>query len=90
MDRLELSRFITVIASIAITLGLYDQAVKIWRTRSVKDFTLTLVAALVFNEAAWLNYGLALQEWPIIAVGCANLPAVIIASIGFLKYRTAQ
>jgi len=87
MDWLEVSRAITVVASIAITIGLYDQAFKIWRTKSAKDFTMTLVVAVVFNELAWLNYGLALSEWPIITVGCLNLPAVLITGAGFLRYR---
>ncbi len=87
MTRLEFSRIITVIASLAITIGLYDLSFKIWRTKSARDFTPTLVAALLFNELAWLNYGLALPEWPIVVVGCLNLPAVAIASLGYLRYK---
>ncbi len=90
MNYLEISRIITFIASILITIGLYDQAFKIWRTKSAKDFTITLVAALLFNEIAWLNYGFALFEWPIITLGILNIPAVIIASLGFLKYRGGE
>lgn len=84
---LEISRIITVFASVLITVGLYTQAIKIWRTRSAKDFTFIIVFALIFNEAAWLNYGLALWEWPIILIGAANLPAAIAAGIGYFKYR---
>ena len=84
---LEVSRIVTILASVAITIGLYDQALKIWRTQSAKDFTVTLVAALIFNEVAWLNYGFALREWPIIGVGLANIPAVLVAGAGFLRYR---
>jgi len=87
MDYLHVSRIITFIASIAITYGLYDQALKIWRTKSAKDFTWSIVVALLFNECAWLNYGFSLMEWPIITIGILNVPAAIIAGIGFLKYR---
>jgi len=87
MSYLELSRLATLAASVIITVGLYDQALKIWRTKSAKDFTLTLVLALAINEAAWLNYGFALQEWPIIVIGFLNTPAVICATVGYMKYR---
>jgi MtN3 and saliva related transmembrane protein len=87
MNYLELSRLAILAASILITIGLYDQSLKIWRTKSAKDLTLTLVFALVINEATWLNYGFALREWPIIAIGLLNTPAVLIATVGYLRYR---
>ena len=87
MSWLELSRVLTLIASITITVGLYGQTIKIWKTRSASDFTATLIAALVFNELAWLNYGFALKEWPIIVIGLVNIPVVLVAAAGFLKYR---
>jgi len=86
MDYLEISRIITITASILITIGLYDQVIKIWKTRSAKDFTITLLIALFVNEIAWLNYGFALHEWPIILIGAANVPAIIIALVGYFKY----
>lgn len=86
MTYLEVSRVVLVIGSISITCGLYAQAIKIWRTKSAKDFSLALVVALVVNEAVWLNYGIALGEWPIIAIGIANTPAVIVVVAGFFQY----
>lgn len=87
MSYLEMSRIVTLLASISITIGLYDQALKIWRTKSAKDFTTTIVVALLFNEIAWLNYGFALMEWPIITLGILNVPAAIITGVGFVKYK---
>jgi len=86
MNYLEISRIITLIASILITFGLYDQALKIFRTKSASDFTWTIIFALFFNEFAWINYGFSLSEWPIIVVGAANVPAIIIIIIGYKKY----
>lgn len=84
---LEISRYIVFVASIAISFGLWDQALKIWRTKSAKDFTVTIIVALIFNEIAWVNYGLALKEWPIVIVDLLNVPAVFIAGLGFFRYR---
>lgn len=87
MDYMGMSRLVTLLASIFITIGLYHQAIKIWKTRSAKDFTATIIVALILNEVAWLNYGFALWEWPIIIIGCLNIPGAIIAGLGFIKYR---
>lgn len=81
------SRILVLLASVSITFGLWDQAQKIWRTKSAKDFTASIVVAILINEAAWLNYGFALHEWPIIVIGLANNPAAIWAGLGFWKYR---
>lgn len=87
MTLLEISRIITVVASFFITAGLYWQAFKVWETKSANDFSMLLVCAVVFNELAWLNYGIALSEWPITLVSLLNLPAVAILSIGYFKFN---
>lgn len=84
---LEFCRILTVVASFLITIGLYDQSIKIWCTKSAKDFTLTIVISLIFSELAWLNYGLALQEWPIIFISSINIPAVLLCMFGYFRYR---
>jgi MtN3 and saliva related transmembrane protein len=86
----EFSRILTVVASIALTYGLYHQVWKIFTTKSAKDFTVPLIVALLFSETAWLNYGIAIQEWPIIAITSANLPAVILAAVGMYFYGSNQ
>lgn len=83
---LEISQWVVTLSNFAIIYGLYDQAIKIWRTKSAKDFTWTLILALIINEAAWLNYGFSLTEWPIIAISCVNFPAIVIIAIGHIKY----
>jgi len=87
VNYLDGSRIVTLFAALAISYGLYDQALKIWRTKSVRDFTLSIIAALLFNEAAWLNYGVALREWPIITIGCLNIPAASLIVLGYIRYR---
>lgn len=81
----EISRILTFVVSVAITYGLYDQSWKLWRTRSGKDFTPSIVLALVLNELAWLNYGCSIAEWPIILVGILNVPAVIWLAAGYIR-----
>ncbi len=58
-----------------------------WRTKSVGDISASLIWLSLVNEITWLNYGLALGEWPMIAVGVANLPAGVLGVWAYLKYR---
>lgn len=87
MAWLEISRLFAVIGSMIITLGLYDQARKVWRTKSVDDLSTALVLSLVINESVWLNYGTALREWPIVLVSGVNIPAVALIAVGYLRHK---
>ncbi len=90
MTYIEFSRLFVIFASITITSGLYAQTFKLWKTRSAKDFSGVLVVSIIINELGWLNYGFALHEWPIIAVGIANTPAAIAIAVGYKKYRRKE
>ena len=83
---LDISRIVAFLTSIVLVFGLYAQVRKIFKTRSAKDFTMLLLVALLLDEAAWLNYGLSIKEWPIICLAGFSVPAVILAFIGYLKY----
>lgn len=82
-----ISQLVVTCASVLITVGLYDQSLKIWRTRSARDFTTSIIIAIVFNEMAWLNYGFSLKEWPVILIPLLNIPAVLMAAVGYFKFR---
>lgn len=86
MTYIEFSRIITVVASFMLTYGLYTQVWKMFKTKSAKDFTFSLVFAIAFNELIWLNYGISIVEWPIIAICSLNLPADLLICYGFYLY----
>jgi uncharacterized protein with PQ loop repeat len=84
----EVTRFLILLASLTISLGLCAQCLKMFRTKSAKDFTPLLVASLLFSELVWLNYGLVIQEWPIIASSGFNVIPVTLITIGYCLYRS--
>lgn len=83
----EITRFLILVASLTISLGLCAQCIKLFRTKSARDFTPLLVASLLFSELAWLNYGLVIQEWPIIASSAFNMVPVMLITVGYCLYR---
>ncbi|RYX81757.1 hypothetical protein EON83_22590 [bacterium] len=83
----EVSRILALLSSALITIGSYDQVWRIWKRRSVADISPLYILFAGFNEVTWLNYGIAIHEWPIILVGIVNFPPCILAVWGCLKFR---
>ncbi len=73
-------------AGLVITAGVYIQMIKVFQTKSAKDFALILVIALLYNEVAWLWYGIYIREWPVVVIGAINIPADIGIAIGWWLY----
>ncbi len=82
------SQLLAFCASIFLVVGVYHQAWKLWRTKSVDDFTPTIVIALFLNEFFWLNYGIQLKEWPIVVIPTTSIPAATAIVVGYFKFRT--
>jgi len=83
----RISQVVVMCASALITVGLYDQSLKVWRTKSAKDFTASIIVAILVNEVAWLNYGFSIKEWPVIAISLLNIPAAVVAAVGYFRFR---
>ncbi|MGH8507125.1 MAG: SemiSWEET family transporter [Gammaproteobacteria bacterium] len=84
---LDIIRINTALAGLAITVGVYVQCIKIFQTKSAKDFSPILILSLLYNEASWLIYGLGIEEWPIIALTIIAFPAEIGILIGYVRYK---
>ncbi len=84
----EAARLIAVASSVVVTWGTYAQVWQMWKTRSVRDISSSLIWLSSVNEVTWLNYGFAIHEWPLMLVGLANLPACVLAIWAELKFRS--
>ena len=84
---LNTARVVVMIASFAITAGLYSQAYRLWERKSVDDLSCIIIMALLFNEVAWLNYGWVLSEWPIVLISFINLPAIVAIGWAYKNFR---
>jgi uncharacterized protein with PQ loop repeat len=87
MGSLLMSQILVMATTSLIVVALYVQAFKLWSTKSVDDFHPAIVIALPLNELAWLNYGIRLLEWPIIAIPIISIPAAGMIAIGYFKFR---
>ncbi|MGH8531311.1 MAG: SemiSWEET family transporter [Gammaproteobacteria bacterium] len=87
---LEIIRVNSAIAGLVITVGLYSQCIKTFRTKSAKDLSGILIFSLLYNEVSWLIYGFGINEWPIIALTVVALPGEIAILIGYILYGTSR
>jgi MtN3 and saliva related transmembrane protein len=65
------------------TSALIPQAVRIWRTKSAKDVSLTMLIVMVIGIIPWIAFGLLRSEFAIIVT---NAVALVIA-IGLLVLK---
>ena len=84
---IQVSRWLTVAASVGMVCALYSQGFKIWRRRSVEDIHFAIAIVPLLSELAWINYGLAIREWPILLICGVNLGACIMITSGYIKFR---
>ena len=87
MNHLAISRVLALLTSLAITFGSYDQVIKIWKTRSARDISYSLIVAWLLNEFAWVYYGAQIKEPIIVVLSVLNMPAALIGALGYWKYR---
>ena len=83
----EFSQYAVFFGSLGMVIGLWAQAIKIFQTKSAKDFSWVIVFFLALSESVWLNFGIAWRQWPVIGVSITTIPAVAVITVGFIKYR---
>lgn len=82
--------FITILGLVAgalTTIAFLSQLMKIWQSKSAKDFSLVMLVTFNIGIFLWLIYGIYLQALPIII---ANLLTLIfnLIIIGFkIRYK---
>ncbi len=85
MDFVEIIGFA---AAMCTTLSFLPQALKTWKTRLVKDISLTMYLVLCLGLFLWLLYGLFIGSMPIIIANAVTLilaGSVLAMRILFIK-----
>ncbi|MFT6267724.1 MAG: MtN3 and saliva related transmembrane protein [Alphaproteobacteria bacterium] len=75
MNVLELVGFL---AAFCTTISFLPQVIKVLKTRDTQSLSLGMYIFFVFGVLLWLMYGIAKQDWPIIA---ANAFTLVLANI---------
>jgi MtN3 and saliva related transmembrane protein len=81
----KFSDIIGIIAGFITTSALIPQVLKIFKTKSTKDISLTMFIFLAFGIALWFFYGLLINEIPVILANFISL--ILILSIIVMKIK---
>jgi len=82
---INLNNIIGIIAGIITTSALVPQAVKIYKTKSARDISLTMFIFMAIGIILWFIYGVLIKEIPVILANFVSL--ILIFSIIFMKIR---
>jgi MtN3 and saliva related transmembrane protein len=75
--RVEWIEAIGLIAGAMTTSAFVPQAVRTWRTRSARDFSLGLLVLLVAGNTLWMAYGFLKGSTGLVAANLVTVPLTI-------------
>ena len=73
------------VAGIFTTIAYLPQVIKVWRSRSAGDISMSMYAVLFGGIVCWLAYGWILSIWPVIIANAVTL--VLVAAVIAMKLR---
>ncbi|MEN2993933.1 MAG: SemiSWEET transporter [Thermodesulfovibrio sp.] len=82
---INFSNIIGIIAGAITTSALIPQVLKIYKTKSAKDISLTMFIFMAVGISLWLLYGFLIKEFPIILANSVSL--LLIGLIIIMKMR---
>jgi MtN3 and saliva related transmembrane protein len=83
---MDLNNLIGIIAGIITTSALVPQAVRIYKTKSARDISLTMFVFFAIGIALWLFYGILIQAIPVITANFVSLLLILLIIIMKLRY----
>lgn len=84
---MELEIILGLVAGILTTLAYLPQLIKIWKTKSTKDISLTTFIVFCIGTLLWLIYGLIINSLPLIAANSVSLITTTMIVFFKLKYK---
>jgi MtN3 and saliva related transmembrane protein len=85
MTDLNLQELIGIFAGVLTTIAFLPQAIKIWRSKSARDVSLSMFVCFCTGVVLWVIYGFMLGAFPVILANVVTL--CIAATILVFKLR---
>ena len=79
--------YIGFFAAICTTVAFFPQAVKVWKTKSTKDISLSMFIIFTIGVFAWLAYGIIISNLPLIFANAVTLTLSLFILVYKLKYK---
>ncbi len=76
--------------SVISIITLLPQIIKTWKTKSVRDISFTMLLIQLVQVAAWLLYGILLQNVPLVIVNVVMFTNTALLVVMKVKYSRAN
>ena len=89
MNKMEFNiEIIGLTAAFFTTLAFVPQVLKVWRTKEVKNLSLTMYSAMLAGVILWFTYGVLIDS---ISIILANIiTAILVSSIIYFRIRYSK
>ena len=84
---MNLTQIIGLIAAFCTTVAFVPQVLKLWRTKSAEDLSLSMFVIFSTGVGLWLVYGLLISDIPIILANTITLMLCLVILILRQKYH---
>jgi len=72
-EAMDIVMLIGAVAGFCTTISFLPQMIKVHRTKSAHDLSLSMFVIFAFGVSSWLVYGVLTESVPIIAANCVTL-----------------
>lgn len=84
---MDLTTALGLVAGILTTASFVPQVVKTWRTRSARDISGLMFAALSVGTVLWIVYGALVRSAPVVLANCVTLVLALAVLAMKLRFR---
>ncbi|KIA94508.1 MULTISPECIES: SemiSWEET family sugar transporter [unclassified Flavobacterium] len=70
---METTNIIGLVAGICVTIAVIPQIIKVWKSKKVKNVSLTMFSTLTLGIFLWVVYGFLKKDYPIMITNSISL-----------------
>jgi MtN3 and saliva related transmembrane protein len=70
---METTNIIGLVAGICVTIAVIPQIIKVWKSKKVKNVSLTMFSTLTLGIFLWVVYGFLKNDYPIMITNSISL-----------------
>ncbi|MCV9933042.1 SemiSWEET transporter [Flavobacterium sp. LS1R47] len=84
---MEITNIIGLAAGICVTIAVIPQIIKVWKSKKVKNVSLTMFSTLTLGIFLWVVYGFLKKDYPIMITNSISLFLNIVMIYFISKYE---
>lgn len=84
---MEITNIVGLVAGICVTIAVIPQIIKVWKSKKVKNVSLTMFSTLTLGIFLWVVYGYLKKDYPIMITNTISLLLNLLMIYFISKYE---